>query len=67
MTETFLLEWLSKAESSAFGECEGAILDALLVKGLARVEWVPNKPAQYGRVYLTDAGRAALQKRERET
>lgn len=32
-----LLEWLSHEETSQYGECHGASLDALVEKGLAEV------------------------------
>lgn len=59
--EKFLLEWLSKAESSAFGECEGQPLTVLVNLGLATIGPTPDgKHPHYRQVSLTDAGRAAL-------
>jgi hypothetical protein len=57
--EKFLLEWLSKEDSSAYGECEGQALTVLINCGLAMV--TPEVPRTgYSRVSLTDAGRQAL-------
>lgn len=58
--QRFLLEWLSREDWSAYGECCGRDLDHLLREGLAET-------AQHGRaisgrtgVRLTPAGLAAL-------
>jgi hypothetical protein len=65
MTEQFLLNWLSKEESSAYGECRGAVLDGLIAKGFAEVAAPPpGRDKDYARVRLTDAGRAALADRD---
>jgi hypothetical protein len=56
--QRFVLEWLSKEDSSAYGECRGSDLDALLSAGLAKVR--NRERGDYARVELTDAGRAAL-------
>jgi hypothetical protein len=56
-----LLEWLSKEDSSAKGECGGASLNALIEQGLAYVS-LPHSVPGYERISLTDAGRAVLVK-----
>lgn len=63
MTDEFLLEWLSKEDSSAYGECRGEALDRLIGKGFAEVgPTPPGLDKNYARVRLTEAGRAALPK-----
>ena len=61
--QRFLLEWLSREDWSAYGECYGRELDELLRAGLA--EMAQHGAAISGRtgVRLTDAGRAALDSR----
>lgn len=69
-SETFLLEWLGKEDSSAYGECKGRDLDVLVDLGLAEVG--PMQPIyptsrDFCRVSLTEAGwerRAALARAE---
>lgn len=58
--ERFMLEWLSKEESSALGECEGGDLAHLEQMSLAVIVPIEGKHRHYSRVSLTDAGRAAL-------
>jgi hypothetical protein len=59
--QRFLLEWLSKEDSSSLGECHGKSLDALVEQGLAVIGAVaPGMHGHYRRVSLTPAGRAAL-------
>lgn len=60
--QRFLLEWLSKEESSAFGECRGADLKALFDDGLAELGPYPFhlNDENYRRVWLTPAGSAKL-------
>ena len=55
--EVFILQWLSKEDSSAYGECEGLSLNVLLNCGLASVE---NTPNGFSRVSVTDKGRTYL-------
>lgn len=73
-SEGFLLDWLGKEDSSAYGECHGADLDRLRALGL--VTWpvhpegtadaaggsLGGKPVRgfWERVRLTEAGIAAL-------
>jgi hypothetical protein len=52
--EKFLLQWLSKEDSSAYGECSGSALTALINKKLATTDEVP--PSDWARVLLTEAG-----------
>ena len=61
-SQSFLLEWLSKEESSALGECRGADLQVLLDAGFAELGPYPFHigDENYRRVSLTPAGRAAL-------
>lgn len=56
-SQAFLLEWLSKEEWSAYGECRGADLDFLISVGLATCASQP--PSDRVGVGLTEAGRAA--------
>lgn len=58
--ELFVLDWLGKEDTSAYGECKGSALDALVVAGLAQVG--PSQAGRsddYRRVWLTEAGRQA--------
>lgn len=52
--EKFLLEWLSKEDSSAYGECYGKSLNVLIAQGLAQTSETP--PSDWARVSLTEAG-----------
>ena len=62
MTEKDLLEWLGQEDSSAYGECHGEQLDALIAKGWAEVGPTPSgRSRMYARVWLTEAGLAALE------
>lgn len=57
--EWFVLEWLSKEDSSAYGEAKGSELDRLIDLGIAEVgPMQPNYPndKDYCRVFLTDYG-----------
>jgi hypothetical protein len=62
------LIWLTKADSSPYGECKGAGLDELVRFGLARIK--PSGPLRidqdYRRVVVTKAGHsvAALGQRD---
>lgn len=56
--ERFLLEWLSKEDFSAFGECEGPALTVLLNCGLA--EHTERHMGGWSKVALTEAGWAHL-------
>lgn len=59
--QSLLLHWLEQADSSALGECNGPVLSSLLDQGLATIEADPRPGYElFGRVRLTDAGRAAL-------
>lgn len=56
--EQFLLKWLSKEDSSAYGECYGYALNTLINTGLAATSETP--PSDFSRVSLTEAGWSAL-------
>lgn len=51
-----LLDWLSKEDSSTYGECKGKDLDHLMERGL--VEWKARdrRGDDFGQVGLTEAG-----------
>lgn len=53
-TRMFVLEWLSKEEWSAYGECEGAALSSLLDDGLAVLAHKP--PTGRTGVAITPSG-----------
>lgn len=56
-----LLAWLDKAESSAFGECKGEVLDDAVRRQFATISPPPpGRDENFGRVRLTDLGRAEL-------
>lgn len=57
--EHHLLEWLSKEDSSLYGECHGKDLDRLMGEQL--VEWKAKdaRGDMYSRVGLTETGIAA--------
>lgn len=55
-----LLEWLSKEETSAYGECRGNVLNVLLDAGFAKLGPPDSRGHDYRRVRLTDAGRKRL-------
>jgi hypothetical protein len=55
-TERFLLAWLSKEESSAYGECNGKDLDRLVALGYAQIEPAGPAPRPDSRVSLTEDG-----------
>lgn len=62
----FLLDWLAKEDSSAYGECHGPDLNWLREQGLA--EWPVNETGHaangsWTRVKLTEAGMALAAKR----
>jgi hypothetical protein len=52
--QRFLIQWLSKADLSLYGECRGGDLDALLTLDLAQIEASP--PTDRTGVKLTDLG-----------
>ena len=61
LTEKDLLEWLGQEDSSAYGECHGEQLDALIAKGLVEVgPTPPGRSQMFARVTLTEAGLSAL-------
>jgi hypothetical protein len=61
MDENLLLQWLSQADSSAYGECRGPELDKLISKGLAQVEERPSGNIDdYSRVKITPLGLVKL-------
>jgi hypothetical protein len=50
-------EWLSKDDTSAYGECKGAALDALVELGIAELGPIPaGRSEDYRRVWLSDYG-----------
>lgn len=53
--EQFLVDWLSKADDSAVGECKGVALAHLIELGLVHVVR-QAADHDYSRVALTDAG-----------
>lgn len=67
--ERFLLVWLGQEDFSQYGECHGAALDALIVKGLAQVHGeesginnnfiAKGRDLMYRAVSLTESGWAA--------
>lgn len=57
--QRFVLNWLNEAETSAYGECRGKDLDALMTAGLAGIVR-PATDENYSRVAITPAGRHAL-------
>jgi len=61
--ERLLLKWLSKEDSSAYGECSGYALNTLINTGLAQAN--ENPPSDYARVSLTRAGWLKLDELER--
>ena len=68
--EQFLLEWLGREESSAYGECCGQELRRLCDLGLAEIGPYPDgyrEPQYYRRVSLTSAGRTALSRAKERT
>ena len=63
--EIFLLDWLSKEETSAYGECRGITLDSLTDRGFVGIAQAPRGlDENYARVFLTEAGRTALKEQE---
>lgn len=66
--EISILEWLSREDSSALGECQGAILDSLKAKGFATWDESTQPPnlKEYCRVSVTDLGWSIL-KQDRST
>lgn len=61
-TERFVLKWLSRADSSLYGECAGTALDHLRDLGFASWNETPGVPKEYCSVILTAAGREAAAK-----
>lgn len=58
-TELNFLDWLSKEDLNAFGECHGSTLDGLVMAGLAII--MPgNATAGYAVVSISDKGRQIL-------
>lgn len=56
-SQRFVLEWLSKADSSALGECKGADLDELVSRGLAWIAPIADgADRDYARVSITVLG-----------
>ncbi len=53
--EAFLLRWLAREDTSALGECSGAVLEVLFERGLAGIV-SPGPVNDYSRVAVTDAG-----------
>ena len=51
-----VLRWLAKEDHSAFGECHGPDLDALVLNGLVEIHGTTGGAV----VTVTDAGRTAL-------
>lgn len=65
----YLIRWLAKEDSSAYGECMGADYDRLLKYGLVIEPTMPLSPRDiaYARVSLTPKGlalNAVLRERE---
>jgi hypothetical protein len=58
--EHHLLDWLAKEDSSVVGECRGPALSELVARGFAVLVSTDVRGADYGRVALTDKGRALL-------
>lgn len=56
-SQAFLVDWLSKEDWSAYGECRGPDLDYLVKLGLATCEAIP--PHDRTGVGLTETGRRA--------
>lgn len=54
-SQRFVLEWLSKEDSSAWGECKGLDLDALIAADLAAIVKQSADP-DHSRVALTERG-----------
>lgn len=55
--QRFMLEWLAKEDASTFGECHGATLDGLVLRGLARIAGTGGRAA----VSITEAGARAIE------
>lgn len=58
--QIFMLGWLGKEETSAYGECCGPALDGLVAEGLAIVDRseLRGRHEGYALVSLTEAGHA---------
>jgi hypothetical protein len=54
--QRFLLDWLSREDWSAAGECRGQTLDNLIAHGLAEYGPEDRRGADYRGVRLTEAG-----------
>ncbi len=61
-TERFVLKWLSRADSSLYGECAGSALDHLRELGFASWNETHGVPKEYASVILTAAGQDAANK-----
>jgi hypothetical protein len=55
-SEHHILEWLSKEDHSAYGECKGRDLDKLMELGLARICIRDQRGRDFDRVQLTERG-----------
>lgn len=53
-----LIDWLSREDSSAIGECQGKDLDWLVEQGLATCTEGDTRGREHDRVSLTDEGYA---------
>lgn len=60
--DQFILDWLSKEETSQVGECEGKAFGRLLGFGLAELGPEDPRGEQYRTVKLTDKGKALVSK-----
>lgn len=61
MTEAFLLNWLSKEDSSIYGECRGIQLSSLISKGEVKIIYKDLRGEDYNRVALTEKGWISLE------
>lgn len=62
MNRQQLLEWLSEADSSAYGECKCVLLDELLSDGAVIITPDIKGDPDYARVRLTETGWAEVAK-----
>ncbi len=55
--EAFLLKWLSKEDSSSYGECKGADMDRLVQLGIAELGPIPDgRTEEFRRCWLSEYG-----------